>query len=57
MAYLLDTNACIQILNSKKSSVTQRLLSIPVKEIYICTVVYPQAMKGLRCTLYDCKSL
>lgn len=28
MAYLLDTNACIQILNSKKSPVTQRLLAI-----------------------------
>ncbi|GCL39344.1 hypothetical protein SR1949_44700 [Sphaerospermopsis reniformis] len=29
MAYLLDTNACIQILNSRNSPVTKRLLSIP----------------------------
>ncbi|QLE57119.1 type II toxin-antitoxin system VapC family toxin [Nostoc sp. TCL26-01] len=42
MAYLLDTNACIQILNSPNSPVTQKILSIPFKEIYICTVVYSE---------------
>jgi tRNA(fMet)-specific endonuclease VapC len=46
MAYLLDTNACIQILNSKNSPVTPRLLSIPAKEIYICTVVYSELYYG-----------
>ncbi|MBC5795074.1 type II toxin-antitoxin system VapC family toxin [Sphaerospermopsis sp. LEGE 00249] len=46
MAYLLDTNACIQILNSRNSPVTKRLLSIPVQEIYICTVVYSELYYG-----------
>lgn len=46
MAYLLDTNACIQILNSPDSPVTQRTLSIPPQEIYICTVVYSELYYG-----------
>lgn len=46
MAYLLDTNACIQILNSRNSSVTKRLLSIPAQEIYVCTVVYSELYYG-----------
>jgi tRNA(fMet)-specific endonuclease VapC len=46
MAYLLDTNACIQILNSPNSPVTQKTLSIPSREIYICTVVYSELYYG-----------
>ncbi|MEH2439014.1 type II toxin-antitoxin system VapC family toxin [Nostoc sp.] len=46
MAYLLDTNACIQILNSRSSPVTQKTLSIPSKEIYTCTVVYSELYYG-----------
>ncbi|MEC4819256.1 MAG: type II toxin-antitoxin system VapC family toxin [Scytonema sp. PMC 1069.18] len=46
MAYLLDTNACIQILNSPNSPVTKKVLSIPSKEIYICTVVYSELYYG-----------
>lgn len=46
MAYLLDTNACIQILNSPNSTVTQKILSIPSREIYICTVVYSELYYG-----------
>ena len=32
MAYLLDTNACIQILNSPNSLVAQKTLLIPSRE-------------------------
>lgn len=46
MAYFLDTNACIQILNSANSPVTKKVLSIPAKEIYICTVVYSELYYG-----------
>jgi len=46
MAYLLDTNACIQILNSSNSPVTKKILSITAKEIYICTVVYSKLYYG-----------
>ncbi|MBD2202712.1 type II toxin-antitoxin system VapC family toxin [Calothrix sp. FACHB-1219] len=46
MAYLLDTNACIQILNSANSPVTQKLLSIPAQDIYLCTVVYSELYYG-----------
>ncbi|MBD2498150.1 type II toxin-antitoxin system VapC family toxin [Nostoc sp. FACHB-280] len=46
MAYLLDTNACIQILNSSNSPVTQKILTIPAQEIYICTVVYSELYYG-----------
>ncbi len=46
MAYLLDTNACIQVLNYRNSPVTKRLLSIPAQEIYICTVVYSELYYG-----------
>jgi tRNA(fMet)-specific endonuclease VapC len=42
MAYLLDTNACIQILNSRNSSVTRRMLTIPRQEIFLCTIVYSE---------------
>lgn len=46
MVYLLDTNACIQILNSPSSVVTQRLLTIPRQEIFLCTVVYSELYYG-----------
>ncbi len=46
MAYLLDTNACIQILNSRQSTVTQRLLTVPSHEIFLCTIVYSELYYG-----------
>ena len=46
MAYLLDTNACIQILNSQMSPVTRRALMIPPTEIFICTVAYSELYFG-----------
>ncbi|WP_445630344.1 PIN domain-containing protein [Nostoc sp. DSM 114167] len=46
MAYLLDTNACIQILNSLNSPVAQKTLLIASREIYICTVVYSELYYG-----------
>ena len=46
MAYLLDTNACIQILNSANSPVIQKILSIPSQDICLCTVVYSELYYG-----------
>ncbi len=46
MAYLLDTNACIPVLNSPRSSVTQQLLTIPCQEVFLCTVVYSELYYG-----------
>jgi len=46
MAYLLDTNACIQILNSSLSSVTQRILTVPCRQLFLCTVVYSELYYG-----------
>jgi len=46
MAYLLDTNACIQILNAPKSFITQRMLTIPRRDIFLCTVVYSELYYG-----------
>lgn len=46
MAYLLDTNACIQILNAPDSSVTQQTLTIPRRELFLCTVVYSELYYG-----------
>ncbi len=46
MAYLLDTNACIQILNSPRSPVTQHTLTIPRRELFLCTVVYSELYYG-----------
>jgi len=42
MAYLLDTNVWIQVLNSSTSPVYSKVASIPSREIYICSVVYSE---------------
>lgn len=46
MAYLLDTNACIQILNPGASPVKDRLLATPKLDIYLCSVVYAELCYG-----------
>ncbi len=46
MAYLLDTNACIRLLNPGPSTVKTRLLSIPATEIYLCSIVYAEPCYG-----------
>jgi len=46
MAYLLDTNACIQAINDGNSSVSKRILSTPASDIFMCTIVYFELAYG-----------
>ena len=46
MGYLLDTNACINILNSPDSSVAQRATTIPASEIFLCSIVCTELYYG-----------
>jgi tRNA(fMet)-specific endonuclease VapC len=46
VAYLLDTNACIRLLNPGPSTVKTRLLSIPAAEVYLCSIVYTELCYG-----------
>ena len=46
MAYLLDINACIRLINSAPSPVKTRLLSIAATEINLCSVVYTELCYG-----------
>jgi tRNA(fMet)-specific endonuclease VapC len=46
VAYLLDTNACIRLLNPGPSPVKTRLLTIPAAEIYLCSIVYTELCYG-----------
>jgi tRNA(fMet)-specific endonuclease VapC len=46
VAYLLDTNACIRLINPGPSSVKTRLLTIPATEIRLCSLVYTELCYG-----------
>jgi tRNA(fMet)-specific endonuclease VapC len=46
VAYLLDTNACIRLLNPGPSAVKTRLLTIAAAEIYLCSIVYTELCYG-----------
>lgn len=46
MKYLLDTNVCIRIINKKSPIVRQKLLSIPAKDIIICSIVRAELFYG-----------
>lgn len=48
MTYLLDTNACIVHLRSKgQSRVSQKLLSLPVGEVALCSIVKAELWAGI----------
>lgn len=46
--YLLDTNACVQILNNTAGSVTTRLRQHPPFRIRLCSVVRAELVYGAR---------
>src|SRR5437660_5752389 len=46
--YLLDTNACIRILNGTSPSLTQRLRFVPRMQIRLSSVVKAELMYGAR---------
>jgi len=46
--YLLDTNACIRILNDTSPSLVQRLASHTPSEIRLCSVVKAELLYGAR---------
>jgi tRNA(fMet)-specific endonuclease VapC len=52
MRYLLDTNVCVMYLNSRSTSVRDRLLSTPIEDMAVCSVVQTElffyvTLKGL----------
>jgi tRNA(fMet)-specific endonuclease VapC len=46
VAYLLDTNACIRLINPSPSPVKTRLLTSPASEIRLCSIVYTELCYG-----------
>lgn len=46
MRYLLDTNACIIYLKGRNDSFKQRLESIPIQEIAVCSIVKAELCFG-----------
>jgi tRNA(fMet)-specific endonuclease VapC len=46
MAYLLDTNACIRLLNPGASAVKSRLLNVSPTDIFLCSIVYTELCYG-----------
>lgn len=48
MRFLLDTNACIALLNGQPSSVAQRLSQCPHGSVWLCSVVKAELLYGAR---------
>ncbi len=46
MIYLLDTNVCIRYLNGRSWQVVQRLQSLPVEQVAVCSVVKAELFYG-----------
>ncbi len=46
MTYLLDTNACIAVLNDTNSGVAHRLATIPRQEVALCQIVKAELLYG-----------
>lgn len=46
MRYLLDTNVCVMYLNGRSSSVRDRLLTTPIEDIAVCSVVKAELFYG-----------
>jgi tRNA(fMet)-specific endonuclease VapC len=45
MRYLLDANICIMYLNGRSMLVRDRLLSTPIEEMAVCSVVKEEHQK------------
>jgi len=46
MTYLLDTNVCIRMINGRSALARQKLLSQPVEEIIVCSIVRAELFYG-----------
>jgi len=46
MRYLLDTNACVTYLNGRSSVIRDRLISTPIEDIAVCSVVKAELFFG-----------
>jgi tRNA(fMet)-specific endonuclease VapC len=46
MRYLLDTNVCVMYLNGRSTSVRDRLLSVPLEDMAVCSVVKAELFSG-----------
>jgi tRNA(fMet)-specific endonuclease VapC len=57
MKYLLDTNVCIQYLNERSKSLTERLDSTPTSDIAVSAVVKAELYYGATKSNYGVKTL
>jgi tRNA(fMet)-specific endonuclease VapC len=39
MRYLLDTNVCVMYLNGRSTSVRDRLFSVPLEDMAVCSII------------------
>ena len=46
MSYLLDTNACIAAINDQNSAVAQKLITVPLSDIFLCHIVKAELYYG-----------
>ncbi|MBS3029206.1 MAG: type II toxin-antitoxin system VapC family toxin [Dolichospermum sp. DET50] len=46
MLYLIDTNVCVMYLNGRSTSISDRILSLPTKDIAVCSVVKAELFYG-----------
>ena len=46
MRYLLDTNVCVVYLNGRSNAVRDRLISTPIKDMAVCSVVKSELFYG-----------
>lgn len=46
MKYLLDTNTCIRLINRRSLELRQRILTIPINDIAVCSIVKAELFTG-----------
>jgi tRNA(fMet)-specific endonuclease VapC len=46
MRYLLDTNVCVMYLNGRSNAVRDRLISTPIEDMVVCSVVKSELFYG-----------
>ena len=45
--YMLDTNICIYLINQKQLSLAQKIVSIPIENIYISVITQAELEYGV----------